>query len=325
MYGPTETTIWSTVSPIDAAGEPITIGRPIANTQVYIVDRHSQQNPIGMAGELLIGGDGVVRGYLDRPELTAERFVELPAADGARVYRTGDLVTLLAGRRARVPRPPRPPGEDPRLPHRAGRDRGRARPVPERPRDRRRGPHRHAGRAAPRRLRRRRRRRRPRTEAWGAGLGRDLRRRRRRATRRSTSPAGTTATPASRSRPSRCASGSTAPSSASSRCRHGGCSRSAAAPACCCSASLPRCERYVGVDLAQHALDRIAASLAEAPAHQRRAPPWRRPRGALARRRALRHDRRQLGQPVLPRRRVPRRRGCGRPRPARARRLAVPR
>ena len=95
MYGPTETTIWSTVSPIVAAGEPITIGRPIANTDVFIVDALLQQNPIGTAGELLIGGAGVVRGYLDRPELTAERFVELPAANGARAYRTGDLVTLL--------------------------------------------------------------------------------------------------------------------------------------------------------------------------------------------------------------------------------------
>ena len=95
MYGPTETTIWSTVSPIVAAGEPITIGRPIANTDVFIVDALLQQNPIGTAGELLIGGAGVARGYLDRPELTAERFVELPAANGARAYRTGDLVTLL--------------------------------------------------------------------------------------------------------------------------------------------------------------------------------------------------------------------------------------
>ncbi|MET0578562.1 MAG: MupA/Atu3671 family FMN-dependent luciferase-like monooxygenase, partial [Ilumatobacteraceae bacterium] len=94
MYGPTETTIWSTVSPILAAGQPITIGRPIANTQVHIVDRNLQPNPLGVAGELLIGGAGVVRGYLDRPELTAERFVELPSAGGARVYRTGDLVAL---------------------------------------------------------------------------------------------------------------------------------------------------------------------------------------------------------------------------------------
>ena len=93
MYGPTETTIWSTASPIRAAGEPITIGRPIANTQVLIVDRHLQPNPIGVPGELLIGGDGVVRGYLDRPEMTNERFVQLPWTTG-RVYRTGDLARI---------------------------------------------------------------------------------------------------------------------------------------------------------------------------------------------------------------------------------------
>ena len=95
MYGPTETTIWSSVSPIIAAGRPITIGHPIANTQIFIVDRNLQENPIGVAGELLIGGDGVVRGYLDRPELTDEKFVSLPAANGERVYRTGDLARLL--------------------------------------------------------------------------------------------------------------------------------------------------------------------------------------------------------------------------------------
>ena len=96
MYGPTETTIWSTVSPILAAGRPITIGRPIANTEIHIVDRHLQPNPIGVAGELLIGGAGGVRGYLDRPELTDERFVALPAAGGDRVYRTGDLARMRA-------------------------------------------------------------------------------------------------------------------------------------------------------------------------------------------------------------------------------------
>lgn len=90
MYGPTETTIWSTVSPIERAGEPITIGRPIANTDVHIVDRALRPLPVGVAGELVIGGEGVVRGYLDRPELTAERFVTLPHT-GRRAYRTGDL------------------------------------------------------------------------------------------------------------------------------------------------------------------------------------------------------------------------------------------
>ena len=94
MYGPTETTIWSTSSVVRAAGEPITIGRPIANTQVHIVDEHLRNNPIGVPGELLIGGAGVVRGYLDRPELTAERFVHIDGASDV-VYRTGDLARLL--------------------------------------------------------------------------------------------------------------------------------------------------------------------------------------------------------------------------------------
>ena len=94
MYGPTETTIWSTVSPIVDATVPITIGRPIANTTIHIVDRDLQPNPIGVAGELLIGGDGVVRGYLDRPELSTERFVSL-AGSRTRVYRTGDLARQL--------------------------------------------------------------------------------------------------------------------------------------------------------------------------------------------------------------------------------------
>ncbi|HKX42696.1 MAG TPA: MupA/Atu3671 family FMN-dependent luciferase-like monooxygenase, partial [Burkholderiaceae bacterium] len=98
MYGPTETTVWSSCSRVARSrGEavtPITIGRPIANTEIYLVDRHLQPVPIGTPGELLIGGAGVVRGYLDRPELTAEKFVAHPFRDAdarARLYRTGDL------------------------------------------------------------------------------------------------------------------------------------------------------------------------------------------------------------------------------------------
>ncbi len=93
MYGPTETTIWSTVHPVDAAAGGVPIGRPIANTTIYIVDRTMQPVPVGVPGELLIGGDGVARGYLHRPELTAERFLQDPfrPGSGARVYRTGDL------------------------------------------------------------------------------------------------------------------------------------------------------------------------------------------------------------------------------------------
>jgi natural product biosynthesis luciferase-like monooxygenase protein len=92
MYGPTETTIWSTSSIVGDTKDGITIGRPIANTRVYVVDRGLRPCPIGVPGELVIGGDGVVRGYLGRPDLTAERFVPDPfGADGDRLYRTGDL------------------------------------------------------------------------------------------------------------------------------------------------------------------------------------------------------------------------------------------
>jgi natural product biosynthesis luciferase-like monooxygenase protein len=94
MYGPTETTIWSTVHEIDAADDIVSIGRPIANTQVHVLDALMRPVPIGVAGELYIGGAGVVRGYLGRPELTDERFVRDPfsANKDARMYRTGDRV-----------------------------------------------------------------------------------------------------------------------------------------------------------------------------------------------------------------------------------------
>src|SRR6185436_12839108 len=91
MYGPTETTVWST-SQVLEQGKPITIGRPIANTTIYILDRFQQPVPVGVPGELHIGGSGVVRGYLNRPELTAERFIQNPFGEPEdRVYRTGDL------------------------------------------------------------------------------------------------------------------------------------------------------------------------------------------------------------------------------------------
>jgi len=91
MYGPTETCIWSTTSPVDGADDPITIGKPIANTRVYVVDRSLRPLPVGVPGEILIGGAGVARGYLERPELTEERFVPDSFDSGARLYRTGDL------------------------------------------------------------------------------------------------------------------------------------------------------------------------------------------------------------------------------------------
>ncbi|WP_370962896.1 non-ribosomal peptide synthase/polyketide synthase [Amycolatopsis sp. cg9] len=90
MYGPTETTIWSTTARV-GEGAP-TIGTPIANTQVYVLDRALRPVPPGVPGELYLAGDGVVRGYLGRPDLTADRFVANPFAEGERMYRTGDLV-----------------------------------------------------------------------------------------------------------------------------------------------------------------------------------------------------------------------------------------
>jgi amino acid adenylation domain-containing protein len=92
MYGPTETTIWSTCSRVEDAAD-IHIGKPIDNTLVRVVDAHGNLAPIGVSGELLIGGVGVARGYLDRPELNAERFVMLPGENG-RFYRTGDLARV---------------------------------------------------------------------------------------------------------------------------------------------------------------------------------------------------------------------------------------
>jgi amino acid adenylation domain-containing protein len=87
-YGPTETTVWSTIEEVRNLGEPLTIGRPIANTQIHIIGQDGRELGVGEVGEICIGGDGVASGYIDRPELTAERFVQ--QGDGRR-YRTGDL------------------------------------------------------------------------------------------------------------------------------------------------------------------------------------------------------------------------------------------
>ena len=95
MYGPTETTIWSTVSRVREGFEPpISIGRPIVNTECYILDENLGPAPAGVAGELYIGGDGVARGYLNRPELTAEKFIP----DAFR--RSGARLIVLATSRA---------------------------------------------------------------------------------------------------------------------------------------------------------------------------------------------------------------------------------
>jgi amino acid adenylation domain-containing protein len=93
LYGPTETAVYSTVEPIRTVEGPIFVGRPIANTRIYLLDKHLQPVPIGVAGEVCIGGTGVARGYLHRPELTAEKFLpdSFHPEQGAYLYRTGDL------------------------------------------------------------------------------------------------------------------------------------------------------------------------------------------------------------------------------------------
>jgi amino acid adenylation domain-containing protein len=98
LYGPTETTIWSSVEKLKKDPSGVSLGRPIANTQIYIFDREGEPVPIGVVGEIHIGGAGVARGYLNRPELTADRFVPDPfsGGPGGRMYRTGDLGRRLA-------------------------------------------------------------------------------------------------------------------------------------------------------------------------------------------------------------------------------------
>lgn len=98
FYGPTETTVWSTWHHFTSLDEPVVVGKPIANTQVYILDQHMQPVPAGIYGEIYIAGDGVAQGYLNRPDLTAEKFVPNPFSrkPDATMYRTGDLGRYLA-------------------------------------------------------------------------------------------------------------------------------------------------------------------------------------------------------------------------------------
>jgi len=95
MYGPTETTIWSTTCRVEDRDTSVSIGRPIANTQIYILDPDFNPVPVGEIGELFISGDGLARGYWRRPELTAERFMTIPGLGPDRIYRTGDLARFL--------------------------------------------------------------------------------------------------------------------------------------------------------------------------------------------------------------------------------------
>jgi amino acid adenylation domain-containing protein len=93
MYGPTETTVWSAVHQVTSADRAIPIGHPIANTTMYVLDRNLQPVPVGVTGDLYIGGEGLARGYLNRPELNAEKFVlsGFGSAERGWLYKTGDL------------------------------------------------------------------------------------------------------------------------------------------------------------------------------------------------------------------------------------------
>jgi len=91
MYGPTETTVWSATYELPSSAGPVYIGKPIANTQIYLLDPDGYPVPVGVTGELYIGGEGVAQGYLNRDELTAERFLPNKFTGKGRIYRTGDM------------------------------------------------------------------------------------------------------------------------------------------------------------------------------------------------------------------------------------------
>jgi amino acid adenylation domain-containing protein len=96
MYGPTETTIWSLLHKVRPDEDPVPIGRPLANTSVYVLDANDEPAPAGTAGELFIGGAGVARGYRNEAALTERKFVTVAAVPGQRLYRTGDTVRFRA-------------------------------------------------------------------------------------------------------------------------------------------------------------------------------------------------------------------------------------
>ncbi len=94
VYGPTETTVWSTLYELSPPYK-ITIGKPISNTQIYIVDKYIKPVPIGVSGELYIAGDGLAKGYLNAPELTAQKFINNPFMKGTKMFKTGDIARWL--------------------------------------------------------------------------------------------------------------------------------------------------------------------------------------------------------------------------------------
>ncbi len=97
LYGPTEDTTYSTYSVVERGGEQVYVGRPVANTRAYVLDRHLQPVPVGVVGELYLAGEGLARGYVGHPELTAERYLPNPFEPGARMYRVLDRVRWTAG------------------------------------------------------------------------------------------------------------------------------------------------------------------------------------------------------------------------------------
>lgn len=94
MYGPTETTVWSTIKELTNSDD-VNIGKPIANTYIYIADKYNNLQPIGVPGELYISGDGLARGYFKRAELTDEKFIINPFYNNSRLYKTGDMARWL--------------------------------------------------------------------------------------------------------------------------------------------------------------------------------------------------------------------------------------
>ena len=129
LYGPSEDTTYSTYILRKRQGVQ-SIGRPIANTQIYILDQHQNPQPIGVPGELYIAGEGLARGYLNRPELTREKFVANPFAPETRMYRTGRPGAMAGGWQHSIPGADGHAGEDTRLPHRVGGDRSAVESTP---------------------------------------------------------------------------------------------------------------------------------------------------------------------------------------------------
>ena len=124
LYGPSEDTTFTSYAVIPRDADHPLIGRPLTGESAYVLDAEMRPVPLGVPGALYLGGEGVTRGYLGRPELTAERYIPNPYGPaGSRLYQVGDLVRYLPTGGAGLPGPPRPPGEGARLPHRAGGDR----------------------------------------------------------------------------------------------------------------------------------------------------------------------------------------------------------